>query len=192
LSTLVRAETARPLTPLSPPDTPLVAQSRLRRLEPFPHAVHQTPRLPRPRNAFYPRILVASPLAGARSGPSRQRTVPELCNTLACRSTRVHTQSLRARHASPRLFTAARRATCRLWDSATESDLRTHSRARQTPTSAASCLGQVTPLLAERCQSSFVSLGVVRAPTLHNHHHATARAMAFPQPDLTRTPPVAS
>jgi hypothetical protein len=38
-----------------------------------------TPQLPRLRNAFHPRILATSPLACAWSGPSRQRTVPELC-----------------------------------------------------------------------------------------------------------------
>lgn len=50
-----------------------------RRLEPFPHAVHQTPQLPELVDAFLPRILTAPPFAGAPGDSIRQRTVPELC-----------------------------------------------------------------------------------------------------------------
>lgn len=52
-----------------------------------------TPQLPKLRNAFLPQILMTSLLAGARSGPSRQRSVPGFGHPGLMLDTRSHTVS---------------------------------------------------------------------------------------------------
>jgi len=75
---------------LSRTERALVAQSSSVSREPFPHAMHQTPQLPRPGDPFHPPILSAL-LACARSDRADNVSYPSLA-ALAWRSTRVHTQ----------------------------------------------------------------------------------------------------
>lgn len=86
-------------------ETP-VAQSQPRELEPFPHVMHQHHSFPSSETPSTQWILVTSPLACAWSDPPDNEQYPSFA-ALACRSTRVHTQSLCARHATPRLFIEA-------------------------------------------------------------------------------------
>jgi hypothetical protein len=123
--------------------------------------------------------------------PSRQRSVPGLGHPGLMFDTRSHT-SLCARHTALRLFIEARRATCRLWDSATKTIFEhTHAHSKP-PHPAASCHLSSDSAPCEAPPAELPQPRGCAAPTLHNHHHATARAVALPQPDLARTPPVAS
>jgi hypothetical protein len=169
LSTVARAERARaltfPFTHHAGPGCPVPA----RRARALSTCGAPTPQLPKLRNAFLPKILSTSLLAGARSEPSRQRSVPGLGHPGLTFDTLSHT-SLCARHTVLRLFIEARRATCRLWDSATETIFEHTHKHSKPPHPAASCHPSSDSAPCEAPPAELTQPRGCVAPTLHNHH----------------------
>jgi len=191
LSAPARAETARPLAPLSLSNPSPVARSWLEQLEPLPHAVHQHHGFPGSETPSTYRSWWSACRWRSKQ-LSRQRPCPNFA-ALTERSTRVHAQSLCAR---PSAQSAIHRREPRHMPSVGFCNWRrspnTLTRCTRPPPSTASCFRPSSTAPGGALPAELSQPRGCRAPTLFNTTAATARTMALPQPDLARTPLVAS
>jgi hypothetical protein len=136
-----------------------------------------TPQLPRLRNAFHPSILAGLSLLAL--GSTLQTTpLPEFCHPGLVFDTRSRTVCA-LDPPRVRLFTAARRATCRLWASATETIPEHTHESTKPQLQRQAAVVWVTPSLAGHCQPSLVSPGVVKLRHSTTTSEATARVAGF-------------